>query len=111
MSLTLPHVEAAAVLKTTKICITDGGTHGLIVLSDNNELARCPASNIRESGNELTFDLVCEGHNRAVAWAKYRLSPDGFIGTVDMKMGHKNMTLTERQRGKRIGVCSETPHS
>jgi hypothetical protein len=29
----------------------------------------------------------------------------------DMKMGGKNMTMTERQSGKRVGACNEQPHS
>ena len=72
------------VQKTSKVCITDIGTHGIVVLSENNPLARCPASNTKESGDELTFDLICEGHNQAVAWAKFQLSPDRFTGAFDM---------------------------
>lgn len=81
------------------------------MLSENNPLARCPASNIKGSGDELTFDLICEGHNQAVAWAKFQLGPDRFSGAFDMKMGGKNMTMTERQTGRRIGTCPDSPRS
>lgn len=112
MRLELPHVEDMGFSKEVSICITDGGTHGLVVLSDNNPLARCPASNIHQDTDTLTFDLVCEGHNQAVAWAKFTIGADRFDGVFDMKMGGKNMTMTERQTGHRVGVCSNTtPHS
>jgi hypothetical protein len=111
MKLELPHVEDMGVQKTTKICITEGGTHGIVVLSENNPLVRCPASNIRQNADELTFDLICDGHNQAVAWAKFQLWPDRFAGVFDMKMGGKNMTMSEWQVGKRIGICKQHPHS
>jgi hypothetical protein len=111
MKLEMPHVEDMGVQKTAKICVTGSGTHGIVVLSENNPLARCPASNIRQNADELTFDLICEGHNQAVAWAKFQLWPDRFSGVFDMKMGGKNMTMSERQTGKRIGVCKEQPYS
>jgi Protein of unknown function (DUF3617) len=111
MRLELPHVEDMGYSKTANICVNETGTHGLMVLSDNNPLVRCPASNVREDGDILTFGLVCEGHNQAVAWAKFTLKGDRFDGTFDMKMGGKNMTMTERQTGHRTGPCPDAPHS
>ena len=107
MKLELPHIENAAVTKTSRICVTQGGTHGIVVLSGNNPLVTCPASDIRQNGDELTFDLICEGRNQAVAWAKFKLGSDFFTGAFDMKMGGKNMTMTERQTGKRVGDCAK----
>ena len=111
MQLELPHLEDMNVSKTSTICITDAPTHGLVVLSDNNPLARCPASNVRKEVHTLTFDVVCEGQNQGIAWAKFTLHRDQFQGAFDMKMGGKNMTMTERQRGRRIGACTEAPRS
>jgi len=105
--LELPHVEDMGARKVTRICVTgsDGGTHGLVVLSDNNPLARCPASDVRESGGTLTFEIVCPGANAAVGSAKYALRAHDFDGVIAMKMGGKNMTMTERQSGRRAGTC------
>ena len=73
--------------KTARICVNEeNDTQGLIVLSANNPLSRCPASNIRRAGPSLTFDLVCEGHNQAIASARYGLAPQRFDGTIAMKM-------------------------
>lgn len=111
MKLELPHIEDMGVMKTSRICIRKEGTHGIVVLSENNPLVRCPASNIHQTGNELKFDIICQGHNQAVAWASFELGPEHFAGAFDMKMGGKNMTMTERQTGKRVGDCAEQPHS
>lgn len=113
--LELPHVEDMGFSKVANICVTqgDGGTHGLVVLSENNPLSRCPASNVRQDADTLSFDIVCPGHNQAIAWAKYTLGTERFSGAIAMKMGGKNMTMTERQTGRRVGDCKpvEAPHS
>ncbi len=108
--LELPHVEDLNMKKTTAICLApDGGdgSRGLTVLGDNNPLSRCPASNVRQDGSVLTFDIVCEGTNAARASASYTLSETAFRGRIAMKMGGKNMTMSETQVGRRVGACPE----
>jgi hypothetical protein len=107
--LELPHLEDAAVTKLETVCISNangGGSHGLAVLSDNNPLAQCPVSNIREEGGSLTFDVICEGRNAAKASAIYVLGTQQFRGRIAMTMGGKNMTMTETQVGRRVGDCA-----
>lgn len=108
--LELPHLEEWAVKKLATVCVTEGGgSRGLVVLSDNNPLARCPASNIRQDGGTLTFDIVCEGRNAARASATFFLASQQFRGRIAMVMGGKNMTMTETQVGRRIGTCLANP--
>lgn len=105
MRLELPHLEDMAVSKTVGICINGSDTRGIVVLSDNNPLSRCPPSNIHNDGHKLTFDLVCDGPNQAIASADFALGADRFDGVFRMKMGGKNMTMFERQTGRRTGAC------
>ena len=92
--------------------VVAGGAQGsrrnvaLVVLSENNPLARCPASDIRQDGDTLTFEIICPGGNQAVGSARYTIAPQRFTGVIAMKMGGKNMTMTEYQVGGRIGNCS-----
>jgi len=105
--LDLPNIEAAAASQLKSLCVPaeDGGTHGLTALSENNPLAHCPVLNVRQEGAALSFDIVCPGGNAAVASASYRLAGDAFDGRIAMKLGGKNMTMTEKQTGRRIGAC------
>ncbi len=105
--LELPNLADAAVSKTTTLCLTpaDADARGLAVLSDNNPLAKCPASNISESSGVLMFDIACPGRNAASGSAIYRLAAESFEGRISMKMGGKNMTMFETQVGRRIGDC------
>ena len=107
--LELPHVEDLNMKKTVAVCVVPdgaGGSYGLTVLGDNNPLSQCPASNVRQDGSILTFDIVCEGTNAARASASYTLSETSFRGRITMKMGGKNMTMSETQVGRRVGACT-----
>ena len=108
-SLELPNVEDMDVSRTQTLCLTGGGAHGIIVMSENNPLTRCPISNVREQGDTMTFDIRCKGTNEAKATAVYALMGDSFRGRIAMQMGGKNMTMTEVQEGHRTGACKPTP--
>jgi hypothetical protein len=106
--LELPNVVNWAASRTTTICIPYVGRLSnapLPVLSDNNPLAKCPARNVQRTGATLSFDIVCAGRNAARARAVYTLMPQEFRGRIAMVMGGKNMTMTEEQRGRRVGGC------
>ena len=105
VKLELPHREDMTQTKVVRLCPTaDPGANirGIAVLSDDNPLAKCPISNIRETGAELTVDIACEGKNSARASAKCVLAPARFRGRITMQMGGK--TMTEVQSGRRTGA-------
>jgi hypothetical protein len=105
--LELPNVLSRGPDSATTICIPyDGADGALPVLSANNPLARCPASNVEREGAVLRFDILCEGRGAAFAHAVYQLTPEAFEGRIAMVMGGKNMTMTEVQSGRRIGRCA-----
>jgi len=110
--LELPHVEDTGVAaRLGRICVkADGaGTRGLAALGDGNPLRSCPASNVRHDGAILTFDIVCPGGDGAVGAARYIVWAERFEGSIAVKMGGKNMTMLERQSGRRIGGCESVP--
>ena len=109
--LEVPHVEQFAVSKTVKVCLARPPGAALLalpVLSQNNPLAHCPASNIRLEGGTLRFDILCPGrrNDRSEGHAVYDLVAGGFRGRIHMKMGGKNMTFVEAQWGRRTGACN-----
>ena len=108
--LELPHLEEWAAKKLATVCISESeASRGLVVLSDNNPLAACPISNVRQDGEILSFDIICEGRDAARASAVFSLAPQKFRGRIAMVMGGKNMTMTETQVGRRIGACEPGP--
>ena len=109
--LEVPRVERFATGFSTRICVPDtklGRLGALPVLSQNNSLAKCPASAIRSVGENLTFDIHCLGrsYEAAQASAVYKLKHGHFEGRIHMLMGGKNMNFVEAQNGHRVGDCS-----
>lgn len=106
--LELPHIEDMSQTKVTKLCLgsQDQPTYGIKVLTDNNPLTKCTASNVHMDGNSLTFEIQCPGTNSAYGSAKFTLADQSFSGAIYEKMGGKNMTMTERQTGHRVGSCN-----
>ena len=107
VTLELPHVSDTSTRKIERLCLGRdwSTTLGLVVLSSNNPLGHCPVSNARLSINTLSFDVTCAGLNAATGHALYEIMPEHFRGRIEMKMGGKNMTMTEIQVGHRIGSC------
>jgi uncharacterized protein DUF3617 len=106
--LELPHIEdVAGTTKVGSTCVTvvDAETRGLVVLSELNPLRQCPASNVLQDGDTLTFDIVCPGTDAAVGSARYIMWAERFDGAITVRMGGKNMTMIERQSGRRAGNC------
>lgn len=107
VTLELPHVIDTSTRKIERLCLgaDQSQTLGLVVLSNNNPLGKCPASNVNSSSDTLSFDVACQGVNAAAGHARYQIMPEDFRGRIEMKMGGKNMTMTEVQVGHRIGSC------
>jgi Protein of unknown function (DUF3617) len=107
--LELPHIEDTNTAKSVALCFSGAAepkAYGLAVLSGNNPLAGCPVSNVRRDGAALTFDIICAGSNLSRGAASCQLGGDRFSCRIEMKMGGKNMTMTEVQTGRRTGDCA-----
>jgi hypothetical protein len=115
--LELPHLESFSETRQAAICVVapeSNPTQGLGAVSDNNPLASCAAAELRRgSDGTLTFDIACGavGSDGARGSAVYRLGNDRFSGRIAMKMGGKNMTMTEIQDGVRSGACPREPRA
>jgi hypothetical protein len=71
----------------------------------------CQARDLVQDGQSLTYEIACEGRETARAHASYVLLSYQFSGRIAVTLGGKNMTMTEVQRGRRIGNCSLSPHA
>jgi Protein of unknown function (DUF3617) len=105
--LELPHLSAADATKDVSICIDEsaGPAAALRVLSTNNPLADCPVHGRTITGGTVRFEVACDGPNAAKGSAVFELTQDSYRGRIAMKMGGKNMTMTEHQTGRRLGPC------
>jgi hypothetical protein len=107
--LELPHLERWAVDKMMTVCLPRAreGELPIPVVSANNPFGDCAVKNLVADGSTLQYDIVCPGRGSASGHATYLLLPNQFSGRIAMVMGAKNMTMTEVQRARRLGRCSQ----
>ncbi len=105
--LELPHLERYAATRTETVCIGSDAhlATRLPVLTGNAVFRSCPATNRQWVGTSLSYDIVCPGRAPARAAAVYTFTGSAFRGRISITLGAKNMTVTEIQRGRRIGDC------
>lgn len=103
--LELPHLSDTEATKEVVICVDAGKdpTAALHALSTNNPLVDCPVHGHSISGDTIHFEVACKGTNAAKGSAVFQLDHDNYRGHIVMKMGGKNMTMTEHQMGRRMG--------
>ncbi len=103
----LPNVEAVAAPTRTTRCLgaaalARGTAFGVL---SRNPLSACPHVETESSAGEVRFRIVCPGANAPTASARFAATDHGFRGVIHMNMGGKNMTMTERQTGRRVSDC------
>lgn len=107
VQVVIPHVDSGDYDFTRRICLGTGQAgQGETVLGPlgSNTLLNCPRR-LRPSGEDWEASVICEGPNAGRALGRYRITADGFKGTVSLNMGGKNMTFSERHTGRWLGPC------
>lgn len=107
VTLELPHLSSKATTKSLSLCVTpqDFANGKAFRIRTETPLAKCAYSARDHHGQRITFKVACPGKRSAYATAEFDVKRDSFDGVIKMNMGGKNMTLTERQVGRRVGDC------
>lgn len=103
----LPNVIDPAHKALSRRCITraDLIRHDPFQIESDTPLKKCQRMPICMGGKKAGFQIVCGGGTGGVANGQFTLSNNRFSGTIEMNMGGKNMTVVERQSGRRLGDC------
>ena len=108
ISLELPNVVATGVgPSTVRRCITRDDVHtgAAFGVLGQNPIQACPLKDYSISGNQASYRIECAGPNAPHAAGVFDIAATAYRGVITMNMGGKNMTMSERQRGRRIGPC------
>jgi hypothetical protein len=65
----------------------------------------CTLAGGQRAGEYIEYRLVCRNPEAATGAAHLALSSAGIRGALDIKMGAKNMTFSQRIHGRRLGAC------
>lgn len=103
-STLMPNIEGAVRALEADVCISGPP---FPVLGAAGAFGGCAAVKLRGEGSRLTYALTCEGRGAARGMADYEVGAESYRGRVEITMGGKSMTMTERQSATRLGDCPE----
>jgi Protein of unknown function (DUF3617) len=103
----LPHLEDNLRDAKTRAqqCLGTPSATSLFPLLRHEAFAGCTLTQGRTQDDEQVFTLVCANPQAAGGQARFRVGAASLEGVLELKMGGKNMTLSQRIRGPRIGAC------
>jgi hypothetical protein len=103
----LPHLEENLryAIERTQRCLTRGDLGSAFPILQHASLAGCRLREQSHDEDTLTYDLVCETSAATTGTATWRIGEHVIRGTLDVKLGGKNMTFFQRVTGTLIGEC------
>jgi hypothetical protein len=107
VTLEMPNVVTGIGPGTVHRCVTaadlaSGNAFGVL---GENPIRSCPIADYSISANRALYRITCPGPNAPSAVGAFDFATTSYRGVITMNMGGKNMTMSERQRGRRIGAC------
>lgn len=105
----LPHLEEALRYATThaRLCLVAPDATGIFPLLRHQASTGCSLVPSAEGSDGLRFDLQCANREAATGSAVFAVDAGQVSGVLEVKMGGKNMTLSQRFQGRRTGPCAE----
>lgn len=103
----MPHLEEALRYATTtsRQCLGTQEAAALFPLLRHEAFAGCSLQRDAVSAAEAQFVLRCDNPQAATGVAHFTLEARGFHAVLYVKMGGKNMTLSQRLTAPRVGAC------
>lgn len=74
-------------------------------MTDDSALTDCHLEKARQDATAADYELICRGKHGAEGHARWTFDGPRISGVLDLRLGGKNMTLTQRITGERIGDC------
>lgn len=103
----LPHLEEALRYATThtRECLCEPDATRLFPLLLQPAFAGCHLAPAASVGDKLHFVLRCVNPEAATGSAVFIVSHYKLSAILELKMGGKNMTLSQKLTGTRVGSC------
>lgn len=107
----MPHLEENLRYSTTRErhCLSGHDLTSVFPILQHESLAGCRLGDETREGDILRYRLVCQNPQAAGGSARLDTSPGRIAGVLEVKMGGKNMTFTQRIEATRLGACARSP--
>src|SRR6476659_5266954 len=103
----LPHLEEVLRYATTRThqCLREPDVTSLFPLLTHQAFAGCRLVPDADAADGMRFTLRCKNAQAASGTAAFEVGASYVSAILDVKMGGKNMTLSQRLYGLRLGSC------
>jgi hypothetical protein len=105
----LPHLEEALRYATERKrqCLHEPDATSVFPLLMHQAFTGCKLGPAAQSADGLHFTLHCDNPQAASGTAAFQVDAGAVAGMLDIKMGAKNMTVSQRVYGRRVGACPD----
>ena len=106
----LPHLEEALryAITHSRECLGEPEATSIFPILKHQAFSGCSLVPSTEVNDGLRFTLQCTNPQAATGSAVFEVGPGSVSAVLEIKMGGKNMTLSQRLYGPRVGPCSES---
>lgn len=106
--MVMPHLdEMRRVVVEARRCVADGDVAALFPVLDQHALRGCRLDYPRHGADGDDYVLVCASARVASGTARLEaVGDDRLVGRLEVKMGGKNMTFSQRSEARRDGPCA-----
>ncbi len=103
----MPHLEENLRYATTREnrCLTGEELASAFPILKSASLADCKLRREGPHGSGVSYLLVCDGGHGMTGSASWRVGEPLIVGTLNVKLGGKNMTFYQRVTAKPLGQC------
>lgn len=103
----MPHLEEALRYATVheRQCVAASDLSVLFPILRHPAFDGCKLGNQNQQGDSIELVLQCRTPQAAAGTARLTLGADRVSAVLELKMGGKNMTLSQRVEGARQGPC------
>lgn len=104
----MPHLEENLryAMRTEKRCLNTQDLSGEFWMLNEVSLQDCRLVKTTESADAAAYLLQCVGGHGTTGGATWQLGQDAIAGTLDVRLGGKNMTFYQRITAKPVGACN-----
>lgn len=105
----MPHLEENLRYAVTREnrCLTEEDLASAFPILKSASLADCKLRLERRYGDAASYLLVCDGKHGTTGNASWRVGAQLIVGTLNVKLGGKNMTFFQRVSAKPLGHCPD----
>jgi hypothetical protein len=103
----MPHLEENLryAVRREQRCLDVQDLSGAFWMIQHESLQDCRLEKTLQSDDAASYRLACTGGHGTSGDAAWQLGPERISGTLNVRLGGKNMTFYQRITGRSIGAC------